>query len=267
MKKVIYTALSVLMITSILLMAGCGNDTKEKTEITILAAASLTDALNEVITEYEKDSSCTVTASYAGSGDLMQQIKGGAPCDIFISASTSHMDMLERDGYIDDASRIDLLTNTLTLISTVEKKDTVTMDSLASDDVKIIAIGEPGTVPAGKYAVQSLIALNMHDDLKDKIVQAKDVRAVLDYIETGNADCGFVYRTDAMMMDDKKGAIICDVDSSLHDPIVYPMTVLKSPSCIDADEDAIKYLEDFYSFLQGETAKNIFEKYGFSVEQ
>jgi len=190
----------LILAMSMIAMTGCSSN-EEKTEVTVLAAASLTDALDEIIAEYEKDADATITASYAGSGDLVQQIEGGVPCDIFISASKSNMDQLEEGGYIDTETRVDMFINTLTLISTVEKKDIVTIDSLTSSEVGIIAVGQPETVPAGKYAAQALDALGITSKLTDKIVYAKDVRAVLDYVETGNADCGFVYRTDALMMD------------------------------------------------------------------
>ena len=260
MKKFISIALSVVLAMSVLVLAGCSSEeTAEKPEVTILAAASLTDSLDEIITEYEKDADCTITPSYAGSGDLVQQIEGGAPCDIFISASKSNMDQLEDGGYIDTDTRQDMLTNTLTLIATAEKKDAVSMDSLTSDEVGTIAVGEPETVPAGKYASQVFDNMKIADQLTDKIVYAKDVRAVLNYVETGDADCGFVYKTDALLLDEENGVIVEDVDSSLHDPIVYPAAIMKEAP--QAESAA-----DFYEFLQTDFAKEVFEKYGFNVK-
>lgn len=264
MKKtgIIITALILLM--SMLLMTSCGggeNDaTEEKTEVAVLAAASLTDAMDEIIAKFEKDSDCTITASYAGSGDLVQQIEGGAPCDIFISASKSNMDQLEEGGYIDAETRQDMLRNTLTLISTVEKKDSVKMDTLTSTDVGTIAVGEPETVPAGKYATQVFDNLNITDRLTDKIVYAKDVRAVLNYVETGDADCGFVYRTDALLLDEANGVIIGDVDESFHDAIVYPAAIMAEPPAGD-------HAAEFFEFLQSDFAREVFIKYGFTVSK
>ena len=260
MKKFISIALSLMLARSLLVLAGCGSeDTAEKPEVTVLAAASLTDSLDEIIAEYEKDADCTITPSYAGSGDLVQQIEGGAPCDIFISASKANMDQLEDGGYIDTETRQDMLTNTLTLVAAAEKKDAVSMDSLTSDEVGTIAVGEPETVPAGKYATQVFDNLKITDQLSDKIVYAKDVRAVLNYVETGDADCGFVYKTDALLLDEENGVIVEDVDSSLHDPIVYPAAIMKEAP--QADSAA-----DFYEFLQSDFAKEVFEKYGFNVK-
>lgn len=266
MKKVLTIATALILAMSMLLFVGCGSsddaaDDAEKPEVTVLAAASLTDALDEIIAEFEKDSDCTITPSYAGSGDLVQQIEGGAPCDIFISASKSNMDQLEEGGYIDTETRQDMLLNTLTLIATIEKQDVVTMDTLTSSDVGTIAVGEPETVPAGKYASQVFDNMGITDELNNanKIVYAKDVRAVLNYVETGDADCGFVYRTDALLMDEEKGAIIGDVDSDLHDPIVYPAAVM-------AEAPAGEHATEFFEFLQGDFAKEVFEKYGFTVK-
>ena len=259
MKKVLTIATAIIMVMSMMLLAGCGGnseDSAEKPEVTVLAAASLTDALDEIIAEYEKDAECTITPSYAGSGDLVQQIEGGAPCDIFISASVSNMDQLEEGDYIDTETRTDILRNTLTLIATAEKADVVTMDSLTTDAVGTIAIGEPETVPAGQYASQVFENMGITDQLTDKIVYAKDVRAVLNYVETGDADCGFVYRTDAMLLDEESGSIIGDVDQSLYDEVVYPAAIMK---------DAPQADYDFFEFMQSDFAREVFEKYGFTV--
>ena len=261
MKKVLAIATAIIMVMSMMLLAGCGSnseDSAEKPEVTVLAAASLTDALDEIIAEYEKDAECTITPSYAGSGDLVQQIEGGAPCDIFISASVSNMDQLEEGDYIDTETRTDILRNTLTLIATAEKADVVTMDSLTTDAVGTIAIGEPETVPAGQYASQVFENMGITDQLTDKIVYAKDVRAVLNYVETGDADCGFVYRTDAMLLDEESGSIIGDVDQSLYDEVVYPAAIMK-------DAPPADYAADFFEFMQSDFAREVFEKYGFTV--
>lgn len=254
-----------LMLLIVCTFAACDDSQKgeaaaEKSrEVTVLAAASLTDALDEIIKEYNKDCSDNILTSYAGSGDLVQQIKGGAPCDLFISASKSNMDDLETENFIDKDTRKDLLANTLTLIAAAETADKVSMDALTTDDVKQIAIGEPETVPAGKYATQAFEALKIADKVEGKIVKAKDVRAVLNYVESGDAECGFVYRTDALMLKEEKGKIIEDVDSKLHDPIVYPAAILS-----DAPEK--EAAAAFYEYLETDYAKGVFEKYGFAVK-
>lgn len=262
MKKIIAIATTLIMAMSMMLLAGCGGEeadnSGDKPEVIVLAAASLTDSLDEIIAEYEKDADCTITPSYAGSGDLVQQIEGGAPCDIFISASKANMDQLEDEDMIQADTRVDLLGNTLTLVATAEKKDVITVDSLTSGDVESIAIGEVETVPAGKYASQVFDNMRITDQVSDKIVYAKDVKAVLNYVETGDADCGFVYRTDALLLDEENGAIIGDVDTELHDPIVYPAAIMAEAPEADA-------AADFFDFLKTDFAKEVFEKYGFTV--
>ena len=264
MKKITAICAALVLVLSMTLIAGCGDskdsgsNTADKAEVTVLAAASLTDALNDIITEYEKDSNYKITPSYAGSGDLVQQIEGGAPCDIFISASKANVDQLEDEDMINSDSRQDLLTNRLTLIASKEKADDVTMDSLATDSVGSIAIGEVETVPAGKYASEVFDNLGITDQVADKLIYGKDVRAVLNYVSTGDVDCGFVYRTDAELEKDNV-AIICDVDESLHDPIVYPAATMKDAP--EADGAA-----DFYKYLTTDFAKKTFEKYGFTVK-
>lgn len=260
MRKILIVATAIILAMSMFLMSGCGSSEEEaeKPEVTVLAAASLEDALNEIIEEYEKDADCTVTPSYGGSGDLVQQIEGGAPCDMFISASSSNMDDLDEGGYIDADTRVDLLTNTLTLIATPEMADVVSMDNLTSSEIGTISIGEPETVPAGNYATQVFDNMGITDQIADKIVYAKDVRAVLNYVVSGDADCGFVYRTDAVLEEDNI-SIIGDVDSSLHDPIVYPAAILNEAADVDNTTD-------FFEFLQTDYAKEVFEKYGFTVQ-
>ncbi len=260
--------LLALMLAFACVMAGCGGNSdseeqssteKEGVEITVLAAASLTDALNEIIAEYGKESSDKITTSYAGSGELVQQIKGGAPCDLFISASKANMDDLEKEDLIDKDSRKDLLGNTLTLVASAEAADKVSMEALSTAAVKQITIGEPETVPAGKYASQVFENMKIADAVEGKIVKAKDVRAVLNYVETGDAECGFVYKTDALMLQEDKGKIVEDVESQLHDPIVYPAAIMKD----SAQAEATKA---FYEYLETDYAKGVFEKYGFAVK-
>lgn len=259
MKKILVIVAALVLTMSMMVMTGCGDKQKEaKAEVTVLAAASLTDALDEIIAEYEKDSNYKITASYAGSGDLVQQIEGGAPCDIFISASKANMDQLEGEKLIKSDSRQDLLTNKLTLIASEEKSKDVTMESLTTDAVGSISIGEVETVPAGKYASQVFENMGIADQVSGKLIYGKDVRAVLNYVTTGDVDCGFVYRTDAELEKDNI-AIIGDVDESLHDPIVYPSALMTDAP--EADGAA-----DFYDFLTTKFAKKTFEKYGFTVK-
>lgn len=236
--------------------ADAGNDATPGVELYISAAASLTDALEEIKVEYAKESSDTLTFNFAGSGALQKQIAEGAPCDFFISASKAHMDALQDEGLIDEASRKDLLGNALTLIASAEKADTVTMENLASADVESIALGTPDSVPAGKYGQQSLESIGAWNDIQDKLIFAKDVRQVLEYVDTGNADCGFVYASDALLLE--TGKVIGNMPEDSHDAIVYPAAII-------ADGENPDAAAAFYEFLQTDYAKGVFEDYGFTV--
>lgn len=255
----------ILMVGAIVLalcvFSGCAEDKGNTSEVTrktvnISAAASLTEALNEIQVLYNKNSSDVVQFNFGGSGSLQKQIQEGAPCDLFISASAKNMDNLEKEGLIEESTRKDLLGNTLTLISSKEKAGQVKLDALESDDVQSVAIGEVETVPAGNYAKQTLEAMGVWEAVQLKSVFAKDVKQVLEYVDTGNADCGFVYKSDALQL--KTGVIVSDVPSTDHEPIVYPAAMMKNAKEKEA-------AENFYAFLETKETKDIFGKYGFVV--
>lgn len=256
----------MLLIAS-LLFAGCSsneasnNVEKEKTEkkipLTVSAAVSLTDALEEMKEIYEKDHSVDLTFNLGGSGTLAQQIQQGAPVDIFISANQEWMDTLEEDGLVKTSTRKNVTGNKIVLITSADSNiHYKSPDEISAADVDQIAIGNPESVPAGKYTKEILHNLNKWDELdkEKKLVMAKDVRQVLTYVETGNADIGFVYESDAATSD--KINILATVDESLHEPIIYPGAVL-------AKTRHEKEAEEFLTFLKTEEAQNILEKYGF----
>ncbi len=267
MKKKI-SVLLVLFMVFVFAFAGCGEQneeaetvpegpTDEAVEINVSAAASLTDALTEIQTEYAKESNAILQLNFAASGALRKQIEEGAPCDLFVSASKAHMDTLEEGGLIAEGSRKDLLGNEITLIAAAEKADIIKgYEDLLSADVTSVSIGTPDSVPAGKYAQQALESLGLWDQIQDKIIFAKDVRQVLEYVDTGNADCGLVYKSDTLVME--TGVIVMDLPADSHNPIVYPAALIKDAV---QEEAAAK----FFEFLQTDTAKSIFEKYGFTV--
>ncbi|MDR2088293.1 MAG: molybdate ABC transporter substrate-binding protein [Clostridiales Family XIII bacterium] len=225
-------------------------------ELNVSAAASLTDALEEIYAEYQKAGDDVIHFNFAASGTLQKQILEGAPCDFFISASKGHMDALAEADLIVPESRKDLLGNALVLIAAAEKADLIDPDSLTGADVASIAIGEPESVPAGNYAKQSLESLGTWEAVQDKLIFAKDVRQVLEYVETGNADCGFVYRSDAALME--TGVIAAELPEESHSPIVYPAALV-------AGSENAAAAQAFYDYLQSDYAKGVFEKYGFTV--
>ena len=258
MKKKLIVLLLLSLVLS--LTAGCGEQQVEEQasgEIYVFAASSLTDCLNEIIVLYQNESGNTVIPVYEGSGTLKKQIAEGAECDIFISANQKQMDELEQAGEVNTETRRDLLSNSLTLIASAEKAETVTdVQSLLDDDISLVAVGEPNDVPAGQYAEELFRNMGIKEEIQTKLVYAKNVRAVLEYVDGGDADAGFVYRTDAMLMEN--GVIIGDAPAEYYTAVNYPAAIMNNAPQPEA-------AADFFAFLESDAAKAVFEKYGFTV--
>ena len=222
----------------------------------ISAAASLKEALSEIKPIYQQvKSNVTVNYNFAASGNLQQQIENGAPADIFFSAAKKQMDALQEKNLIFPDTRRNLLTNSLVLIVPINSKGITSFRDLTAANVRRIAVGEPRSVPAGQYAEEVLINLGILEQLKPKFVLSNNVRNVLAAVESGNADAGVVYATDAKLSDGVR--IVATVPANLHSPIVYPVAVLKnSKNAATARE--------YVQFLGSDRAFSIFEKYGFS---
>ena len=244
-----------------LLLTGCSSSTKKEdktSELNISAAASLKEAMADLEAAYtSKNPEVSFVINYGSSGSLQQQIEQGAPCDLFISAGEKQMTALEEEGLLLDGTNKDLVKNSLVLV-TSNDSEISSIDSLNSDAVSKIALGEPSSVPAGKYADETLTSLAIKDSLNNKLVFAKDVKEVLAWTASGNADAGFVYLSDALSSDGVK--IVETISEEYHSPITYPVAIIK-----DSDDiDAAKAFEDF---LFTDEAQEIFEKYGYkSVE-
>ena len=235
--------------------ASSSGDSSEKVELNISAAASLQEAMVELEKEFKNiNPDVKLTVNLGSSGSLMQQIQEGAPCDLFISAGAKQMDTLVEDGTVEKDAVKTLLTNDLVLVAAKgEKVDS--LDALKTDDVEKIAIGDPESVPAGKYAKEVLDNTKLYDNVKDKLVLAKDVKEVLSWVQKGNADVGFVYLSDATGVDDVDVVLTTDDDS--HSEIAYPVAVLK-------DSKQAKVAQQFEDFLLSDKAQNILEKHGFN---
>jgi molybdate transport system substrate-binding protein len=224
-------------------------------EITVAAAISLKDVLDEIAQLYRADTPDTVIHFNLGaSGTLQRQIEEGAPVDVFISASEDQMNSLESKGLLLPDTRRDLVRNTVVLIVPKGKTGIASFQDLTRPDVKRIAIGEPKTVPAGKYAQEVLTHFHLYEQLKPKFVLASDVRQVLTYVSTGNVDAGIVYVTDAQTSPEVSVVTTAPEDS--HSAVIYPVAILKSSK----ESGEAKHFEDF---LAGEKAQVVFEKYGF----
>lgn len=264
MKKV-----SWLLVFSFLLtfsLVGCsGNTTQpstnvskaEPTEIMVSAAASLKDSLTEIQNAYaQKAPEVKLTIVYGASGTLQQQIEQGAPVDLFISAGKAQMDALEQKNLLVKESKVDLVGNELVLITGKDKNKITSFEDMTKADVDKIGIGTPESVPAGKYAQESLTSLKLWDTLKPKFVMAKDVTQVLNYVETGNVEAGLVYKSDAQ--GSEKVKVVAAAPASSHKPISYPAAVISSTKNKQTAEDFLKY-------LQSSEAQQVFEKYGFKT--
>lgn len=226
--------------------------------LTISAATSLIDALTEVQQRYESaHDSINLRFNFAASGTLQQQIEQGAPIDIFLSASEINMDKLVDKQLIATDKHANLLSNSLVVVVPQGNERTITrMEDLASPGVVKLAIGIPGSVPAGGYAVEALTGAGLWESLRTKTVQAKDVRQVLHYVETGNVEAGFVYKTDALAS--SQVDIAFTVDPAAYKSIVYPIGVVKATK-------HRKEADEVFEYFRSEEALDIFRKYGFEL--
>lgn len=225
--------------------------------LTVSAAASLKESLEEIQEIYTKNQpSASLIYNFGASGALQQQIEQGAPVDIFISASPQQMDALQKKGLLMSESRKNLLKNQLVLVEPKNSPSLSDFKDLASDRVKKIALGEPQTVPVGKYAQEVLSFFQITDKVKPKVVFAKDVRQVLTYVERGDVDAGIVYKTDAMHS--AKVKIVAVAPDQSHSPIIYPAAVIK-------DSKNIPKAKEYVEFLASNRAASVFRKYGFTI--
>jgi len=241
---------------SILAVILCGCRAHNQIILTLSAAASLQDAIVETETAYKRDhSEVEFRNNFGSSGTLAREIEDGAPVDAFLSAAAKPMDDLDTRGLIVSATRHSFLRNSLVLIAPRDSQ-LRDFDGLTDKSVRLVALGDPASVPAGQYGRQTLTALHMLDKLDTKLVLGKDVRQVLTYVETGNADAGLVYATDAGTS--SKVRIVAVAPESSHDPIVYPAAVVKTSRNQEASRKFIEY-------LVSPAAKAIFVKHGFTI--
>ena len=214
------------------------------------------DALKAVGENYQESSNTNVSYNFGSSGTLQQQIEQGAPVDVFISAAQKQMDALAAKDLLLAGTRQDLLKNEVVLIIPRNANAPSSFQNLTSSAVERFSLGQPESVPAGQYGKEVLTSLNLYDQLKPKTVFAKDVRQVLTYVETGNVDAGIVYATDALLSNKVK--VVATAPEGTHEPIIYPVAVLKRTENPEA-------AKEFVQFLSGDRAQALFEKYGFKM--
>jgi len=250
------TALLLVISASLSACHDSSRTTSPHVQLTLSVAASLHDAILEAESAYQS-SHATVDFrnNFGSSGTLALEIEQGAPVDAFLSAAAKPMDDLEAKGLIVAETRRTLLRNSLVLIAPRDSP-LKGFEGLTDRSIQLIALGDPASVPAGTYGRQTLTALHLMDKLNAKLVMGKDVRQVLTYVETGNADAGFVYGTDAAASD--RVRVVAVAPESSHEPIVYPAAVVEA----SRNQEAAR---DFLQYLSSPAAKAIFIKHGFTI--
>ena len=226
-------------------------------ELTVHAAASLTDAMHELAPMYEKASGDKLVFNFGASSALARQIQEGAPADVFFSADEAKMDTLEKAGLLLPGTRESLLGNTLVIV--VPADSALKIDgaaALAGPEIKKIAIAEPASVPAGVYSKEYLTRLGLWEKILPKVVPTESVRAALAAVESGNVEAGTVYKTDAGIS--RKVKIAYEIPAGEGPKITYPAAAVKESKNPAA---ARKLL----SFLGSGEARAVFKKYGFTV--
>lgn len=256
MKKTLILAALIAAFFSPLTVAASQN------EIIVAAAASLTDVLTGLQAEAEAAVGAKILFNFGGSGTLRKQIVEGAPVDAFFSAAAEDMDNLQNAGLVEPGSRKDLLTNGIVLVGGDGQASPADMAALKTllASASLLAIGNPDSVPAGRYAVQALKTLGLFSIVEKKLVLGGNVRQVLQYVEAGSAPLGIVFSTDAFSV--KAGSPVKRLwefpESALATPVVYPVAIVaRSTRKIEAAK--------FIAFLQGANAREAFRRAGFGA--
>ncbi|HBZ17173.1 molybdate ABC transporter substrate-binding protein [Pantoea sp. NPDC088449] len=231
-------------------------------KITVFAAASLTNALQEIATQYQKKTGVEVVSSFASSSVLARQIDQGAPADLFISADQQWMDDVVGKNSVVTRTRYTLLGNDLVLIA--PKSDaakTVTINNQTDWKSLLkgerLAVGDPDHVPAGIYAKEALQKLGAWDALSPQLAPANNVRAALALVERNETPYGIVYGSDAVASE--KVQVVGRFPEDSHKPVEYPMAIVKD------HQNAT--VEAFYNYLQGPDAAAVFKQYGFTPKK
>lgn len=232
----------------------------EPVELSVSAAASLTEALTKIQAAYQKEApDVNVTMNFASSGALQTQIEEGAPADLFLSAAQKQMNALSEKGLIVEESRVNLLENKVVLIVPKDSMANLTgFEDCMGDAVQMIAIGDPASVPVGQYAQEVFTYLNGWDAVLAKANLGTDVKQVLSWVESGDVDCGVVYSTDAAVSEGVK--VVAEAPKGSHKTVSYPAAVVKASENQEA-------AQDFLDYLKTDAAQQIFTEYGFTVSK
>lgn len=233
-----------------------GAQEKREPGLLVFAAASLTNVLGELSGEWQKKSDVSVKLSFAASSALARQIEAGGAADVFVSADQEWMDYLAARGLITTASRRDLVGNALVLVAPAES----TLELAIAPGFRLaealgdgrLAIADPDTVPAGRYARAALTKLGVWDSVSQRLARAENVRSALTYVSRGECPLGIVYTTDAQI--EPKVRVVTTFPDNTHAPITYPAAATAS---------AGPHAAAFLLFLSGASAAPVWKKYGF----
>ncbi len=228
-----------------------------KAPITVFAAASLSNALQDLGDAFTKETSIPVRFSFAASSALARQIENGAPADVFFSADLEWMDYLQSRNLIQRDTRRDILGNRLVLITPSDSRTKLKIEphfALAAALGKgRLATGDPDSVPAGRYAREALTTLGVWNDVAERLVRAESVRSALAFVDRGEAPLGIVYETDALI--DKQVRVVDVFPADSHLPIIYPIALTRA-----AKGDAARFVE----YIRGPAGQLAFKSYGFT---
>ncbi|MDN7242306.1 molybdate ABC transporter substrate-binding protein [Planococcus sp. N028] len=247
--------LALLIIITAFLLGACGQPAAEKNnKLMVSTASSLTGVMEKAAAEFGKAEPGTeLVFNYGSSSKLRSQMEQGAPVDLFLSASESDMKALTDTGLIEKDSVVPFAKNRLVLASADGLAGSANFEELLKTTDETIAVGEPESVPLGRYTKEALDSLGLWEALDGKLIYAKDARQVLTYVESGNAELGIVYSSDAVMSE--KIAGIAEFPEDIQ-PVVYP-------GGIAADSKNREAAEAFLNFLAGPDGQKLFKEFGF----
>jgi molybdate transport system substrate-binding protein len=251
--------LSLPLLLLILALRWTGQASAAEHELLVSAAMSLKEALTEAGVAFERaQPTVKVSFNFGASGPLRAQIANGAPVDVFVSASADDVAALEGHGLLLAGTRVDVARNTLVLVRPRSGGAfaLAALADLSRPEVGRVAIGNPASVPAGRYARETLAASGLDRALAGKLILAENVRQVLDYVARGEVDAGFVYRTDVRT--EPRVLVVAEIAEGSHAPIVYPAAVVAASRSVSA-------ARAFVLFLRSSEARALFERHGFGA--
>ena len=235
----------------------CPAPSTRAAEVSVFAAASLTDALNQLAGPYEKHSGDTLVFNFGASSLLARQIQQGAPADVFFSADEARMDALEKQNLLATGTRKSRLSNTLVIVVAAESTFKIASpEDLADPLIKHVALADPLAVPAGVYSKEYLQKRKLWAAVEGKVVPTENVRAALAAVESGSVEAGMIYKTDAAIS--KKVRVACEIPAGEGPAISYPVAVLKGARNVPAARNFVEYLES-------PAAAQVFQRCGFIV--